>query len=114
MDRKYRVSAYYQVSDVFDRPGLSNWDGCYRFNREKEGGVLFFFRNGSPDAERAFRVFCVNPASNYRVYSPEAGVDLGTFAGKELVEKGLRVTIDKPFTALVLGIERVSSAGARK
>ncbi|OGD21493.1 MAG: hypothetical protein A2W03_12040 [Candidatus Aminicenantes bacterium RBG_16_63_16] len=113
MDRKYRFSAYYQVSDVFDRPGLSNWDGCYRFNKEKEGGVLFFFRNGSPDAERTFRVFCVNPATTYRIYSPESGADLGTFAGKELVENGLRVTIDKPFTGLVLGIENVIQSRAK-
>ncbi len=112
MDRKYRFSAYYQVSDIFDRPSLSNWDGCYRFNKEKEGGVLFFFRNGSPDAERTFRVFCVNPAVNYRVYSPESGADLGTFAGKELKEKGLKVRIDTPFTASVLGIEKVANASA--
>jgi alpha-galactosidase len=114
MDRKYRFSAYYQVSDVFDRPGFSNWDGCYRFNREKDGGVLFFFRNGSPDGERTFRVFCVDPGSTYRVYSPETGADLGTFAGKELAENGLKVRIDKPFTALVLGIEKTAGGGAAK
>lgn len=110
MDAKYRFSAFYQVSDVFDRPGLSNWDGCYRFNKEKGGGVLFFFRNGSPDGERTFRLFCVDPGSTYRVYSPETGADLGTFAGKELVESGLKVRIDKPYTALVLGIEKAGVA----
>jgi alpha-galactosidase len=108
MDRKYRFSAFYQVSDVFDRPSFSNWDGCYRFNREKDGGVLFFFRNGSPESERTFRVFCVNPGSTYRVYSPETGAELGVFPGRDLVEKGLRVAIDKPFTALVLGIEKAT------
>jgi alpha-galactosidase len=108
MDKKYRFSAYYQVSDVFDRPSFSNWDGCYKFNKERDGGVFFFFRNDSAEAERTFRVFCVNPASNYRLYSPGTSAELGIFTGKELIEKGLRVRIDTPFTALVLGIEKAS------
>ena len=108
MDGKYQFSQFYQVSDVFDRPSYSNWDGCYRFNKEKDGGVLFFFRNDSPEVERAFRVFCVDPASTYRVYSPETGTELGVFGGRELIDKGLRVRIDKPFTAVVLGIERTA------
>jgi len=107
MERKYRFSAYYQVSDVFDRPAFSNWDGCYKFNKEQEGGVLFFFRNDSPDAERTFRVFCLNPGSTYRIYSPELGKDIGVYKGRDLIGSGLKVRIEKPYTALVLGIEKI-------
>jgi alpha-galactosidase len=106
MEGKYRFSRFYQVSDVFERPTFSNWDGCYRFNAQKDGGVLFFFRNDSPEAERTFRVFCVNPESTYRIYSPETGAEIGVFLGRELIDKGLRIRIDTPFTALVLGIEK--------
>jgi hypothetical protein len=28
--------------EVFDRPSENNWDGCYRINMEKQGGLMFF------------------------------------------------------------------------
>ena len=35
---------------------MSNWDGVYKFNKEKQGGVLFFFRNGSVENSRTFSI----------------------------------------------------------
>ena len=63
MDEKYQFPLFYQTSDIFDKARLSNWDGVYKFNQEKDGGVLFFFRNGSKDKQRIFPVHVVNENS---------------------------------------------------
>lgn len=86
---------------------MSNWDGVYKFNKEKQGGVLFFFRNGSVESSRTFAFPFGEPASRYRLFSPEDGKDLGIVSGKELLEKGIQINIGKQFDANVLGIEKV-------
>jgi alpha-galactosidase len=107
MDKKYQFTRFSYVSDIFQRPTMSNWDGVYKFNKEKQGGVLFFFRNGSVESSRTFAFPFALPANRYRLFSPEDGKDLGIVNGKELLEKGIQITIEKQFDASVLGIEKV-------
>jgi alpha-galactosidase len=108
MDKKYQFTRFTQVSDVFPRPNLSNWDGCYKFNREKQGGVLFFYRNGSLEATRTFHMPLADPEIIYQLYFPEDERIIGKVTGKELLEKGITVTIPNQYEAKVLGIERVN------
>ena len=107
MEDKYQFSQFHQTYDVFDRPTDSNWDGCYRINTEKQGGVLFYFRNNSMDETRIFRIPGLEPKSTYRIYSHDKGNLLGTYSGNKLINTGLKISIKKPYSALVLGIEKI-------
>ncbi len=106
MDKKYQFSRFTQTSDIFPRATMSNWDGCYKFNKEKQGGVLFFYRNGSLENTRTFEMPLVDKDVKYRLYSPEDGKIVGSYQGKELIEKGITITIPDIYEAKVLGIER--------
>jgi alpha-galactosidase len=106
LEKKYQYTKYFQLYDVFDRPTDSNWDGCYRINTEKQGGLMFFYRNNSPDTNRKFRIPCLEATSRYRIYSYEDNKTIGIFSGKLLIEKGISVTIPTTYSALVLTIEK--------
>jgi alpha-galactosidase len=105
MEAKYQYSQFYELYDIFDRPTDNNWDGCYRINTEKQGGLMFFYRNNSPDRQRTFKIPCLQPQGRYKIYSFETGRTLGTFTGKALMEEGITVTIPSTYTARVLTIE---------
>ncbi|MHA4742056.1 alpha-galactosidase [Dyadobacter sp. MSC1_007] len=107
MDKKYQFTRFSYYSDIFQRPTMSNWDGCYKFNKEKQGGVLFFYRNGSPESQRTFAFPLANPESKYRLYDAEDGKVMGTYTGKDLREKGISIAIPSQFEAKVLGIEQI-------
>ncbi len=107
MDRKYQFTRFNQTSDIFPRANMQNWDGCYKFNKAAGGGVLFFYRNGSLESTRTFPMPLADSATRYRVYAPQEQRTLGIFTGRELREKGLTITIAKPYEAEVLGIEKL-------
>jgi alpha-galactosidase len=107
MDKKYQFTRFTQTSDVFARANMTNWDGCYKFNKEKQGGVLFFYRNGSLEKQRTFAMPLADPNVKYRLYSPEDGKVFGIYTGKELLAKGITVSLPKMYSAKVLGIEKV-------
>jgi alpha-galactosidase len=107
MNEKYQFTKFYQIGDIFDFPTRENWDGCYRFNTVKEGGVLFYYRNGSLDKTRTFKVHCVNPDSKYRVYNPDNANEDEIYSGEQLLEEGLEIHLPEMFSAKVLGIEKI-------
>ncbi len=107
MEKKYQYSRYYFRSDVFDHATMINWDGVYRFNNEKGGGILFYFRNDCLDDTRTFPVTVVDVNKKYRIYEPCGGKDWGIFTGKDLKEKGLKIHIPDRNDVIVLGIEQV-------
>ncbi len=107
MEAKYQYSRYYELYDIFDRPTTSNWDGCYRINTEKQGGLMFFYRNNSSDERRIFKIPCLQPLSRYMIYSFATGKTLGTFTGKTLMEKGITVEIPSIYTGQVLTLEKI-------
>ena len=105
LDRKYGYTKYAYRSDIFDRPSMSAWDGCYRFNPDRQGGVLFFYRNGSLTEKMTFPVNVVDPDASYRL-SRLDGTVLGTFTGSQLRESGLEITLPEKFSAEIIVIER--------
>jgi alpha-galactosidase len=109
MDKKYQFTHFTQVSDIFPRANLSNWDGCYKFNKEKQGGVLFFYRNGSLETTRTFQMPLADPELTYKLYSLEDKKTIGKFSGKELLEQGITITIPGKYEARVLGIEKADA-----
>ncbi len=107
MDQKYQFIRFTQTSDIFPRATLTNWDGCYKFNKEKQGGVLFFYRNGSLEKTRTFNMPLADSATMYKLTDPETGKTFGKILGKTLLEKGITITIPNQFEAKVLGIEKI-------
>ncbi|MFZ4402084.1 MAG: glycoside hydrolase family 36 protein [Bacteroidales bacterium] len=105
MDKKYQYTRFTYRSDIFDQPSMINWDGCYRFNPEKQGGVLFFYRNGSLNTSIRFPIRMLNREATYHIYEPCGGKDYGVFKGSELLEKGIEISIKEMYEAKVLGIE---------
>ena len=106
MDKKYEYTKYAYRSDIFDRPSMSGWDGCYRFNPEKQGGLLFFYRNGSLTECMTFPVPMTEESAVYKISRPDGSV-VGTFGGKELQESGLRISLPEKFSAEILEIEKM-------
>jgi alpha-galactosidase len=106
IEKKYQFSQFFQLYDVFERPSNSNWDGCFRINTEKQGGLLFFYRNNSPDSHRIFRIPCLIATNRYKVYSHETGKIIGTYSGKNLIEKGIDVHLPSPYSGIILTIEK--------
>ena len=106
MQRKYNYTQYYQTSDIFSRPEINGWDGCARINPEK-GGLLFFFRNNSPEQERVFPIVWLDDNSKYRIYSSLSKNLIGEFSGNELKTKGMKVTIAESNSANIMEIEKV-------
>ena len=67
-------------------------------NTEKQGGLMFFYRNNSSDGQRTFKIPCLQPQDRYKIYSFETGKTLGTFIGKKLMEEGITVTIPSTYS----------------
>lgn len=105
-DAKYQYTQFRQTYDVFDRATDKNWDGCYRINTEKQGGLMFFYRNNSNDAQRNFTIPFLQPQSRYRIFSFGKNKTIAVLTGAELKEKGLTVKIPDRYSALVLEIEK--------
>ncbi len=103
MDEEFEVSKYFQTSDVFAEAKASNWDGFARFNTEKQGGILCFFRNDTPEDKRTFLIPWVNPDKEYVVKDIE-GKLIGKYRGKVLSNDGLQVTIKSRNNGKVVSI----------
>ena len=103
---KYEIFKFHQISDIFQKPTYSGWDGCARFNKEKDGGILCFYRNNSPESSRIFHIPWVDEKSIYRIYSPRLKKTIGTFSGQHLKTEGLKVEIPERNQAEILSIEK--------
>ena len=107
MQEKYNYMQFYQTSDVFTRPEINGWDGFARINPEK-GGLLCFYRNNSPEAERIFPIVWVDDNASYKVYSSLSKDLIGEYSGKELKTSGLKVNISERNSAEIWEIEKVN------
>ncbi len=107
METQYKISQFYQSSDVFESPNYSNWDGCARINTKKNGGILCFYRNDSNDKIRNFRIPWVKDNLTYKIRAPFDGKDLGEFTGLQLINEGLDIVIEHINSAAIYALEEV-------
>jgi len=107
LENKYHFSRYYQTSNVFSRPENYGWDGCSRFNKEANGGLLCFYRNNSPESKRRFQLPWVNSESNYNIKSISQNKSIGIIKGADLKSKGLEVYIESENSSNIFSIEAV-------
>jgi alpha-galactosidase len=105
METKYRISQYYQTSNVFTRPESRGWDGFARINPDK-GGLVCVFRNDDPNEQRKFQIPWVNKNKTYRIKTAVDGRVLETRKGSDLMENGLLIEIPKKNQASVLELEQ--------
>ncbi|MEZ0608378.1 alpha-galactosidase [Fibrella sp. WM1] len=105
LNERTQYTRFYQTGDVLPRPDAHNWDGAIRFNPERNGGLLCFYRNDSPEATRIFPIRGVKPAGTYLIRQGGTNAVVGTFTGQQLLTTGLSVTIPNRNEASLLSIE---------
>ncbi|CCG98898.1 alpha-galactosidase [Fibrella aestuarina BUZ 2] len=105
LNERTQYTRFYQTGDVLPRPDTHNWDGAIRFNPERNGGLLCFYRNDSPEATRIFPIRGVKPAGTYLIRQGGTNAVVGTFTGQQLLTTGLPVTIPNRNEASLLSIE---------
>ena len=69
-----------------------------RINSETQsGGIVGIFRQGSPEIQRTVTVKFLDPSSVYEVRKAPSGELIMNSTGKELAEKGFKVSLDKKY-----------------
>lgn len=109
IEDKYQYSRSYVSIPNFQRPIENSWDGCIRFNKEKEGGLVCVYRNNSPEEQRIIQVSQLDPNSKYSLFSITKNKDLGVFQGDMLFKNGLPISISKINTAEIILIEKIDN-----
>lgn len=108
MDELYSITEYYQTAGVFGPPNNNDWDGFFRFNPSKNGGIICIFRNDNSDEKRYIKVpFCKEDKS-YEIVNGETGRSLGLYQGVDLKKNGFEVLIDEKNQAVALEIKEVN------
>jgi alpha-galactosidase len=108
MDELYDISEYYQTADIFGPPNDNDWDGFFRFNTSKNGGIICVFRNDNPDSKRNIKVPFCKEESEYEIINGETDIRIGRFQGKELLTNGFELSIDERNRAAALEIKKVN------
>ena len=76
---------------VLPRPDGKNWDGV-QYARQRSEAVLYVFRPQSDEETRTIKLRGLDPKVRYEIDAVDGSAS-GTFAGKELMETGLAVTL---------------------
>jgi alpha-galactosidase len=106
MEKKYDFMSFRQDLHGYGEPAEGNWDGYQRINSEtKSGGIVGIFRQGSPETERIVTVRFLNPVSVYEVRKAPDGEFVMNSTGKELADKGFKVTFNKLYDGAVFEIK---------
>jgi alpha-galactosidase len=96
MQEKYNYMIYRKDLPGFGEPRPGHWDGWQRLNFEtQEGGIFAVFRQGAFEDTRKVFLTDLKPASTYSVKQAPEGTHLFEATGKELMEAGFEVTIEK-------------------
>lgn len=102
---KHDYMSYRQDLKGYGEPAEGNWDGFQRINTDSgSGGIVGIFRQGSPEIERLVTVNYLDPASVYEVRKAPYGDLIMNSSGKELLQNGFRVTLDKEYDGEVFEI----------
>ncbi|HMH33291.1 MAG TPA: alpha-galactosidase [Puia sp.] len=95
MDNRYQIMSYRQDLPGFGEPTEAMWDGFQRINAEtKTGGIIGVFRHGAVETKRQVTIRDLDPLKTYEVRQMDGKI-INTQTGKELIEKGFEVLINK-------------------
>jgi len=97
--QKFWFGDYYLLSEYsLEHSQWMAWQ--FDLPKEKEGMIQVFRRSTSPYEVIRYPLMGLDPATDYIVEDIDGGA-LGTFSGKELLEDGLRISLEKKNTAKI-------------
>ena len=87
---------------------FNDWNGFQRINSETgSGGIAGVFRQGSNESQRQVFINYLNDEKLYNVVNASSDEIIATLSGSALSEEGIRITLDKKYDGILLGIELV-------
>jgi alpha-galactosidase len=108
MDDLYSITEYYQTAGVFGPPNDNDWDGFFRFNSSKNGGIICVFRNDNADEKRYIKIPFCQENKSYEIVNGETEHALGVFQGIDLKANGFELLIEEKNKAVALEIKEVN------
>jgi len=108
MEELYTIIEFYQTAGVFGPPNGNDWDGFFRFNPSKNGGIVCIFRNDNSDEKRNIKVPLCKENKSYEIVSGETDKSLGKISEIELKTNGFEIFISEKNKAVALEIKEVN------
>lgn len=101
----HRYMLFRQDLPGFGEPMEGQWDGWARIDTEsRSGGILGVFRQGGAESERTVTVPGLDPGRDYVVRRGPADQEVYRGTGRELVEEGFSVTLERPYDAALFEV----------
>lgn len=105
METRHDFMSFRQDLTGYGEPAEGRWDGYQRINTEtKSGGIVGIFRQGSPESQRTVTVNFLDTGSVYEVRKAPSGELIMNSTGKELVERGFQVKLNRKYDGSVYEI----------
>jgi alpha-galactosidase len=105
MEKKHGYFLFRQDLPGFGEPTEGSWDGWARINNDTgSGGMVGVFRQGGGETERTVLVPALSPDRNYTVFRAPNREKLGQFTGRDLAEKGFRVSLPEKYSQALFEI----------
>jgi hypothetical protein len=90
------------------------WDGVARLDPRGEGPIFLFRPAACLSPFFQLRIPWVEPAARYRLTDVTEQRELGVFAGAELIEPGVEISIAEPAHAKVILVRRVDEGASQR
>ena len=108
MQDKHNFMLFRQDLPGFSEPSEGCWDGFQRINSDtRSGGIIGVFRHGSVEVQRTVTINFLDPGAIYDVYPAPSGERISRATGKDLLEKGFVVNLDKLYDGAVFEICKI-------
>ncbi len=108
MQNKHDFMTYRQDLPGFGEPMEGMWDGFQRINSEtKSGGIVGVFRQGAKEQQRTVTVQFLDSKLQYKILKAPNNKLIGQMSGKELAEKGFKVSLDITYDGALFEIQRI-------
>jgi len=91
---------------VSERPDGRRWDGIEYYDPGAGRGVVFAFRNRTPEDTHAFRLKGLDPVSSYRVACEDASSPPVVMTGRALMDAGVKVILSEPDSSELAWVTR--------
>ncbi len=94
---------------ISKRPDGKHWDGIEYFDPQKRKGVVLAFRGSTPNLiSHIFPLRGLRPTARYRVRYHDHTFPDTTVSGRDLMTKGLTVSLTVPYSSEIVFVEEIS------
>lgn len=106
MQAEHDYMSYRKDLPGFGEPAEGSWDGWQRINFEtKNGGIFGIFRQGAKEKVRTVFLTDLRENAIYTIKEAPTGKGFHSASGKELMEKGFSVEIDKIYDGRIFEVD---------